>query len=291
MFPGFADAKNDYVFWRIFGRETHEPILVAFLNDLLALDGLYRIASVTLEPPKWRPSMPWLRYSCLRAGCVDGRGVTYSVEAQLLHIEELHRRCIDEIADSLTEPLAPVKVRPERGDEISITVSEFELWPGRGVSRVPMLSRRRMREQPRVGLVFLELPKYGASSDPLSPVDRWAYLIREAGNLLVIPPALTQTPWAEALEAARISRFTPGEWDAYISVGMAIQDKRGALSLARKEGYRAGLLEGFASYCKARWIDLSAEERHEMDRLDVEGLQAMINRIKAERGRPPREWS
>ena len=291
MFPTFADAKNDYVFWRIFGRETYEPILVAFLNDILALDGLCRIVSVTLKPPKWRPSMPWLRYSSLRAECVDGRGATYAVEAQLLHIEGLHRRCIDEIADALTDPLAPVQARPESGDEISLTVSEFELWPGRGGSWVPMLSRRHMREQPRVGLVFLELPKYGASNDPLSPIDRWAYLIREAENLLVIPRALAQTPWAQALEAARIARFTTSEWDAYISVGMAIQDKRGALSLARKEGYREGLLEGFASYCKARAIDLSAEEKRELARLDVERLKAMINRIKAERGRPPREWS
>ena len=289
MHPVFADPKNDYVFGRIFGREAHEPILVAFLDDLLALDGPYRIASVTMERPRWRPGMPWLRCSCLRAGCVDRRGVTYAVEAQLLHIEELHRSCIDEIAGSLTEPLAPVEARPASGDEICITVSEFDLWPGSGASRVPMLSRRRVHEQPGVGLVFLELPKYGSSSDPSSPVDRWAYLIREAGNLLEVPPALAQSPWAEALEAARISRFTPGEWDAYISVGMAIQDKRGALSLARKRGYRAGLLQGFASYCKARGIELSAEERREMDRLDVDGLGAMIDRIKAERDRPPRD--
>jgi hypothetical protein len=37
-----------------------------------------------------------------------------------------------------------------------------------------MLSRRRVRALPRLGLVFLELPKYGAGDDPASPVDRWA---------------------------------------------------------------------------------------------------------------------
>src|ERR1700679_2885865 len=117
----FADAKNDYIFWRIFGRETQVPILIAFLNDLLALDGPDRIAAVTFEHPKWRPSMPWLRYACLRAKCVDGRGATWAVEVQILHIEALHRRWIDEVADSLTAPLSPVAARPEDGDENSIT--------------------------------------------------------------------------------------------------------------------------------------------------------------------------
>jgi len=39
-------------------------------------------------------------------------------------------------------------------------------------------------------------------------------------------------------------------------------------------------------------IELSAEERREMVRLDAKGLEAMIRRIKAERrGRAPPEWS
>lgn len=44
----------------------------------------------------------------------------------------------------------------------------------------------------------------------------------------------------DALEAARVARFTDEEWDAYIRAGMAIQDERGALSLARKQGLKEG---------------------------------------------------
>ena len=65
----------------------------------------------------------------------------------------------------------------------------------------------------------------------------------EAENLLAIPDALRHPPLLDALEAARTARFTREEWDAYIAAGMAIQNERGALSLARKEGLKEGHTE------------------------------------------------
>jgi predicted transposase/invertase (TIGR01784 family) len=289
--PIFADPKNDYVFGHLFGCEDRRSILIAFLNAVLALDGPHRVSSVVLRPPpRGRPGVPGLRYGITRAECTDGRGATYAVEMEVLHIEEIHRRCIDEVAGTLSEPLSAFEACPESGDELGIVISEFELWPGKR-ARVPMLSRRRVHEQPSRKLVFLELPKYGAGNDPLSPVDTWAYLFREAQVLTSIPPALACSPFAEALEAARIARLTHDEWDAYISVAMDIEDKRAMLRRAHERGYRKGLLEGFEAYCKERGIDLSAEERSEMKKLGAKRLAAMIDRIKAERGRAPRQWS
>ena len=137
---------------------------------------------------------------------------------------------------------APEELHP---DVIGISICDFELWPRNGQSGgVPMLSRWRMQEQasgvvglPELQLVFLELPKYTGGDEPRSLVDKWAYFFREAGNLLAIPDALRHPPLLEALEAARTARFTREEWDAYIAAGMAIQNERGALSLARKEGH------------------------------------------------------
>jgi hypothetical protein len=106
-----------------------------------------------------------------------------------------------------------------------------------------MLSRWRMQEQhsgitglPHIQFVFLELPKYAGGSDPQTLVDKWAYFFREAGNLLAIPDALRHPPVLDALEAARTARFSREEWDAYIAAGMAIQNERGALALAERQG-------------------------------------------------------
>src|SRR5580700_5519965 len=139
--PVFADPKNDYIFLRIFGSEDRKPLLIGFLNDVLALDGPHRVEAVTLLPPATRPEVPGLRYGIFRARCTDGRGATYAIEVQVLQIEELHRHHIDDVAGSFTEPLSPVEARPGNDDELAITVSEFELWPRTGGAHVPMLSR------------------------------------------------------------------------------------------------------------------------------------------------------
>jgi hypothetical protein len=63
------------------------------------------------------------------------------------------------------------------------------------------------------------------------------------------------------------------------------------LRRAHERGYRKGLLEGFEASCKERGIYLSAEEKSKMKKLGVKQLAAMVDRIKSERGRAPRQWS
>jgi post-segregation antitoxin (ccd killing protein) len=88
--------------------------------------------------------------------------------------------------------------------------------------------------------VFLELPKYAGGHEPQSFVDKWAYFFREAGNLMAIPEALRHPQILDALEGARTARFNREEWDAYIAASMALQNERGALALARREGRNEG---------------------------------------------------
>jgi len=135
-----------------------------------------------------------------------------------------------------------------------VTICNFELWPktlkGKG-GKVPMLSRWRMQEQRsghkalgQVQYAFMELPKYNAGKDPETLVDKWAYFFREAKNLEVIPPALSESPFLEAFEIARRSTFTEAEWEEYERAKMAEQDERGAISLAHREGKEEGHKEG-----------------------------------------------
>jgi hypothetical protein len=72
------------------------------------------------------------------------------------------------------------------------------------------------------------------------------YFFREAANLMAIPEALRDPPLLDALEGARTARFNRQEWDAYIAAGMAIQNERGALSMASREGETKGRIEARA---------------------------------------------
>ncbi len=270
--PVFGDPKTDFVFQRIFGSEDHKTALVGFLNDILELDEARRIHSVTLLPPEQRPKVSELKYSIVDVKCVDARGTTYVVEMQVLNVEAFEKRVVYNVAKAYTSQLAVGSTYPELNDVIGISVCDFELWPRGAAPHVPMLSRWRMQEQQsgvvglsQLQLVFLELPKYTLGAEPQTFVDKWAYFFREAGNLLTIPDSLRHPPVLDALEGARTARFSREEWDAYIAAGMAIQNERGALSLARREGRDEGKIEAkrdaVLRVLERRGVELTAEDR------------------------------
>ncbi len=143
--------------------------------------------------------------------------------------------------------------------------------------------------------VFLELPKYRSGDDPRGTIDRWAYFFREAENLAVVPPALSQTPFREAMEVARMAGISSGELDLYDRAKIAEQDARGALSLAerqgreegRTEGLREGRTEGLReavrNLCQALDIELDAEREFVLARLGAAELKELQARLLRER--------
>jgi hypothetical protein len=111
----------------------------------------------------------------------------------------------------------------------------------------------------------MEVPKYTGGDAPESVVDKWAYFFREAGHLMAIPEALRHPPVLDALEGARAANFTREEWEAYLAAGIAIQDERGRMSLARREGHDEGRVEEAAesllTVLRVRGLAVSEEAR------------------------------
>jgi predicted transposase/invertase (TIGR01784 family) len=289
----FADPKTDFVFQRIFGSEDHKPALIGFLNDVLDLTGLHRVADVSFLPPEQRPKVSELKYSIVDVKCVDARGTTYVVEMQVLNVEAFEKRVVYNVAKAYTNQLDVGEAYPALDDVIGISICDFELWPRKEGSSVPMLSRWRMQEQssgtrglPELQFVFLELPKYDSAHEPATVVEKWAYFFREAQTLTVVPPALEHPPLLAALEAARTAHFTKEEWDQYIASGMAIQNERGALALARKEGRVEGLRVGIEALCEALGVELTPARRAQLDALDVAGHEALLERLRQDRRWP-----
>jgi predicted transposase/invertase (TIGR01784 family) len=284
--PVFGDPKTDFVFQRIFGSDDHKTALIGFLNDILQLDEAHRVTSVTLLPPEQRPKVSELKYSIVDAKCVDAQGTTYVVEMQVFNVEAFEKRVVYNVAKAYTNQLGVGFAYPELDDVIGISICDFELWPYKEAPNVPMLSRWRMQEQasglvglPQLQLLFLELPKYNAGHDPQTFVDKWAYFFREAGNLMAIPDALRHPPLLDALEGARTARFNREEWDAYIAASMAIQNERGALSLARSEGRSEGQARAILALLAARGISVTNEVRGHIEACkDAETLDRWIVR-------------
>jgi predicted transposase/invertase (TIGR01784 family) len=252
VLPTFADPKTDFVFKRIFGAEGRKPLLIALLNHLLELDGDRRILDVQHLSGEQHVDVPELKLSIVDVKCTDASGRRFVVEMQVLKVEGFEKRVVYNASKAYVMQLRSADEYPTLCNVVGLTICNFELWPERdkdGRFKVPMLSRWRMQEQhsgeiglPQVQYAFLELPKYTAGATPETLVDKWAYFFREAKNLSVVPPALSEGPFREALEVTRMATFTPEEWEAYERAKMAEQDARGALAIARQEGIIEGEL-------------------------------------------------
>jgi predicted transposase/invertase (TIGR01784 family) len=276
MRPLFADPKTDFVFKRVFGTEEHKPLLVALLNGLLELDEAHRVVEVELLSIEQRPKVQALKQSVVDVKCVDARGTHYVVEMQILNVEGFEKRVVYNVAKAYSNQLDVGENYPKLNDVIGVTICDFELWPRQEPPHVPMLSRWRMQEQHggarglgQLQFVFVELPKYDDSHPPRTPVEKWAYFFREARNLRVVPEELAERPYKDALEAARAAGFTEEEWDEYIREGMAIQDERGALALAAREGEQRGEQRGMrgalAEILRQRGVPLSPVEQTRLE--------------------------
>jgi predicted transposase/invertase (TIGR01784 family) len=299
----FATPKNYFVFKRIFGSEQHKDVLVAFLHDMLGLDEAHRIVRVELLSPEQRPAVAELQLSIVDVKCTDARGVVYVVEMQVLQVEGFEKRIVENVAKAYANQSTQGGGSPNANDVVGITICDFALWPDTEGRRLPMLSRWWMTEQEtgakqlgQIQLVFLELPKYDASRPPQTVVEKWAYFFREADNLTMVPEVLEEHPFVDALDAARISAFTVDEWDVYIDAGIAIQNERGALTVAEKrgredglrqgiedglrQGIEDGLRQGIEALCLALGIELADERRRELASLNAAELEALLARLR-----------
>lgn len=290
MRPTFADPKTDFVFKRLFGSEQHKALLVALLDALLELDEAHCIVDVELLDAGQRPAVAELKYSIVDVKCRDAQGTTYVVEMQVLNVEGFEKRVVYNVAKAYTNQLSAAAAYPSLDDVIGVTICDFELWPG---SEVPMLSRWRMQEQhggarglSQLQFVFLELPKYRGGERPERVIDRWAYFFREAQNLAMVPEVLARPPFDAALEATRAAGFSEEEWDAYLREGIALQDERGALSLARKEGAADGLVKGIEAMCEVLGVEIDAARREALDARGVTALETILVSLREERRWP-----
>ncbi len=307
MRPVFADPKTDIIFKKIFGEKAHKGLLIDLLNALLELDAAHRVVDIEYLTPEQQPLRKTLKLSMLDLKCTDAQGTRYVVEMQVIEVDGFQKRIVYNACKAYSTQLGVGDDYPQLNDVIAVTICDFILWPDRDDAgwQVPMLSRWHMQEQhrgkrglPEVQFVFLELPKYEGAERPRTVVEKWAYLFKAAPGLRKVPEPLAEGSFARALEVARTTNLSEEEWTEYEREKMAEQDYRGGIALAEKRaeerGRRQGLVEARAALtdlCEVLGIELTAERRAHLDRLDLAGLAALRAQIKEHRTWPGTPWT
>jgi predicted transposase/invertase (TIGR01784 family) len=244
----FIDPCNDWAFKRIFGSKESEPVLLAFLNDLLH-GGRPIIQSVKIIDP-YLPS----QVLNLKDTSVDVRAMLQDeteilIEMQMFPISNYRERALFNGAKCLVSQLG----RGTRYEEIRpvtlITVADCFLLPetDRWLNHYTLRERHSGDDWPAHGLelVFIELPKVNLPELSVrNAMHDWLAFLKNAQTWHSIPRAVTHPAVREALRMARFDSLSPNEHKNMNARQLYRADQRNMLRYARTEGRQEGVAEG-----------------------------------------------
>jgi predicted transposase/invertase (TIGR01784 family) len=127
----------------------------------------------------------------------------------------------------------------------------------------------RKNELKDINFNFIELPKFRKELNECKTLtDKWIYFIKNAENLEVIPPDVTDEGLKEAYTESDKHNWTKDELASYDYFLMREQDERGRVVLAEEKAKKSNTLEigkelkrdGVSHEKIAKYTGLSIEE-------------------------------
>jgi len=249
----FINPKTDFAFKKIFGSENSKDILISFLNALL-YDSQPTIQSLKIYPPYSAPRIRGLKETYLDIKAELDDDTTVIIEMQVLNVEAFEKRILYNAAKAYSTQL-------ETGDKyallnpvIALTITDFEMFEDftKVTSRFVLKEKDFLIDYPvyDIELVFVELPKFKKTLNELETLtDKWIYFLKTAKDLSVVPETMQSVPEIQkAFTIANRCALTREELTDLENEEIYIQDRRGAISKAvkqgREEGRQVGIKEG-----------------------------------------------
>ena len=231
----FVDVKNDIAFRKIFGNEKKKIILISFLNAVLDLQGQDRIKDVTLLNPFQLPRIAGEKSSIIDVKATDEKGATFIVEMQVAEPIGFDKRVLYYTCKDYAGQINVGDDYPKLRPVYFIGVLDFKYSPGKNYLSTHLVIDEETGECifKDMQFRFIELPKFKKQGNELkSIIDKWAYFIKNADELEVMPSDIDDEGLREAYEEAAQHNWSKQDYDAYIYAGMREQDERGKMTLA-----------------------------------------------------------
>ena len=262
----FADPKNDVAFRKIFGNEAKKVILISFLNSVLNLEGNMKIIHLDFLTTFQLPRITGLKTSIIDVKVKDQMGNTYLVEMQLSEVIGFDKRVQYYVSKEYSSQI-------EKGDDYSVRtgfkpvptvvlvgILEFDYFKGNNyLTRHLLLNVETLENELKdINFNFIELPKFKKElSECKTLTDKWIYFIKNAENLEVIPPDVSDEGLKEAYTESDKHNWTKDELASYDYFLMREQDERGKVELAEKRAEEKKGLE-IAKNLKSIGVDLKS---------------------------------
>ena len=260
----FADPKNDVAFRKIFGNEAKKVILISFLNSVLNLEGNRKIIDLDFRNTFQLPRIRGLKSSIIDVNVKDQSGTKYIVEMQLSQVVAFDKRIQYYVSKEYSSQI-------EKGDDYSkltpvvlVGILEFDYFEGNNyLTRHLILNMETLKNELKdINFNFIELPKFTKELEECKTLtDKWIYFIKNAENLDVIPPDVTDEGLKEAYTESDKHNWTKEELDSYDYFLMREQDEKGRVEFAemkaKEEGKKEEKLE-IGKKLKSLGVDLQS---------------------------------
>jgi predicted transposase/invertase (TIGR01784 family) len=242
----FINPRTDFAFKKIFGSETSRDLLLSFLNAIL-YQGRSVIQDVEIFAPYYPPRVRGIKEKSLTVRTSLASNKRVMIKLQVLHTPcGFERQLLHTVAQKYAVPISPAAEYHPTHPVIVLTITDFEMFPKDDA----VISRFIVEETDflidnvidDLELVFVELPKFHQNLDEIDNItDQWIYFLRYAQTLERIPTEMANVPALEqAFAMANQANLTREELEELEHQVIFIQDQRGVITKARKQGREEG---------------------------------------------------
>jgi predicted transposase/invertase (TIGR01784 family) len=214
----FADVKNDIAFRKIFGNENKIEILISFLNAVLKLEGTKQIMWIEILNPYQLPRIAGSKATILDVRAKDKAGNSYIVEMQVTDKKGLDKRITFYSAKGYASQLDASENYYKLKPVIFIGILNFDYMESQNyLSRHLILDAETQEHKLKdLEFTFIELPKFTKTEQELETLtEKWVYFIKNAENLEVIPPSVTDDGLKSAYQEADRHTWSKEEVEEY----------------------------------------------------------------------------
>ena len=168
---------------------------------------------------------------------------------QVLNVEDFEKRVIYNQVKAYGNQLNVGQGNRKLKPFVGLTITDFVLFE----DCEEIITKFRLKEEKKLfnyrdelTLMFLELPKFKKElSDLETKTEKWIYFMKSAQGLEVIPSSLeTESEIKAALNIANRANLNNEELEEIQKEEILIEDRKGEISLAIREGIGIGREEG-----------------------------------------------
>jgi len=244
----FADPKNDIAFKKIFGNENKKEILISFLNAVSDLQGQKAIIDIEILNPYQAPKLKDLKETNLDIRAKNQEGITFIVEMQVEKQVFFDKRALYYTSKAYISQIERGDNYPRLNQVIFIGIMDFSIFEGADyLSKHLIMDQKTLQQTIKdFEFNFIELSKFHKQSDELeSPVDKWVFFFKHAGNINIVPKPLSETPEiVEAFQVAEQYNWTEEELAVYDYWEMKEAARKDAMETAVREATEQGIQQG-----------------------------------------------